>query len=172
MFESIDYQPSESDRAELARERFLTSHRAIAACAREFGQLAQVVSERATDLRQELQVEDEVAIRLSPERCIVHVGPVAITVAWLRGPMDSLLDGRLMIIAWRGTIARRQFTELPARRGTAPTQTAVSLWEEVYVASADEHSWEWQDEADASRRYRSAELAERAIAKLRAAFVS
>lgn len=172
MFESIDYQPTESDRAELARERFLTSHRAIAACAREFGQLAQVVSERAADLKQELQVEEELAIRLTPERCIVQVGPVAITVAWLRGPMDSLLDGRLMIIAWRGTIARRQFSELPVRRGTAPTQTAVSLWEEVYVASADEHSWEWQDEADVSRRYRSVELAERAIAQLRAAFVS
>src|ERR1051326_6782377 len=107
MFESIDYQPSESDRAELARERFLTSHRAIAACTREFSHLAQAVSERAGDLREELQLEDELAIRLTPERCIVQVGPVAITVAWLRGPMDSLLDGRLMIIAWRGTGAPR-----------------------------------------------------------------
>jgi hypothetical protein len=172
MFESIDFQPSESDRAELARERFLSSHRAIAACAREFGHLAQEASERAGDLRRELQLEEEAEIRLSPERCIVQVGPVAITIAWLRGPMDSLVDGRLMIIAWRGTIGRRRFTELPTRRGTAPTQTAVSIWEEVYVASADEHSWEWQCETDASQRYRSAELAERAMARLRSAMIS
>lgn len=172
MFESIEFQPSESDRAELARERFLTSHRAIAACAREFGQLAQEVSERAGDLRQEVQIEEEPEIRLTPERCIVQVGPVAITIAWLRGPMDSLLDGRLMIIAWRGTIGRRRFQEMPVRRGTAPTQTAVSIWEEVYVASADEHSWEWQSETDASQRFGSAELAQRAVARLRAAIVS
>lgn len=172
MFESIDYQPTESDRAELARERFLTSHRAIAACAREFTQLANEVVARAADLRRELQIEEEADIRLTPERCIVQVGPVAVTIAWLRGPMDSLLDGRLMIIAWRGTIARRRFQELPVRRGTAPTQTAVSIWEEVFVASADEHSWEWQSETDPSRRYGAAELAGRAVAQLRAALVS
>jgi hypothetical protein len=120
-------------------------------------------------LRRELLIEDEPELRLTPERCIVQVGPVALTIAWLRGPLDSLTDGRLLIIAWRGTIARRRFNELPERRSAPPaTQTAVGVWEEVFVASADEHVWEWKSEAEGGRRYGSAELASRSVEQLRA----
>jgi hypothetical protein len=169
MFESADFIPTETDRAELARERFLTSHRAIAACAREFGRVAQEVAAQAGALRQELMIEEEPEIRLTPERCIVQVGPVALTIAWLRGPLDSLADGRLLIIAWRGTIARRRFSELPVRRSDSPAaETAKNVWEEVFVVSAEnEAMWTWQCEADASRRYDSAALAARSIDQLR-----
>jgi hypothetical protein len=172
MFESADFLPTESDRAELARERFLTSHRAIAACSREFAQLAQSVVERAGALRQELLIEEEPEIRLTPERCIIQVGPVALTIAWLRGPLDSLTDGRLLIIAWRGTIGRRRFSELPVRRSDTPAaQTAVSISEEVYLASAEnEVTWAWQSEADPSLRCNSATLASRSVDRLRDAW--
>lgn len=169
MFESAEFEPSEKDRADLARERFLTSHRAIAACAREFSRLAQEVADRAGALRHELLIEDEPELRLTPERCIVQVGPVAITIAWLRGPLDSLADGRLLIIAWHGTIARRRFSESPTRPGAVPaTQTAASVWEEAFVASAEnEVSWMWESEGDPTRRYDSATLAARSIEQLR-----
>ena len=172
MFESTDFIPTESDRAELARERFLTSHRAIAACSREFTVLAQHVAERASALRHELLIEDEADIRLTPERCIIQVGPVALTIAWLRGPLDSLTDGRLLIIAWHGTIARRRFSELPVRRSAAPAaQTAVSISEEVYLASAEnELTWAWQSEADPSIRYNAMTLAARTVDRLREAW--
>lgn len=167
-----EFEPSEKDRTEFARERFLTSHRALAACTREFGRLAQEVAERASALRHELAIEEEPELRLTPERCIMQVGPVAVTLAWLRGPLDSLTDGRLLIIAWRGTITRRRFSESPARRGDRPvTQTAEGVWEEAFVASAEnELTWEWQSETDPSRRYDSAALATRSIEQLRAAW--
>ena len=172
MFESTDFIPTESDRAELARERFLTSHRAIAACSREFTVLAQHVIERAGALRHELLIEEEPEIRLTPERCIVQVGPVALTIAWLRGPLDSLTDGRLLIMAWRGTIARRRFSELPVRRSATPVaQTAVSVAEESYLASAEnELTWAWQSEADPSLRYNAVTLAARSMERLRDAW--
>ncbi len=172
MLNSAEYEPSEKERAELSRERFLTSHRAIAACAREFGRLAEEIVERAGALRHELMIEEEPDLRLTPDRCIVQIGPVALTIAWLRGALDSLSDGRLLIIAWRGTITRRRFSEVPHRMN-APhaVQTAVSVWEESFIASADsEASWEWECEEDPSRRYSSADLAERCVAQARAEF--
>lgn len=171
MFENTEYEPSDADRATLARERFLTSHRAIAACSREFTAFAQEVADRARALRQALMIEEEPELRLTPDRCIVQLGPIAITVAWLRGPLDSLTDGRLLIIAWRGTIARRRFREVPTRR-SAPVaeQTAVSIWEETFIPSADEHRWEWECESDPSRRYDSTQLAIRCIEQLSAAW--
>ena len=172
MFESADFIPTESDRAELARERFLTSHRAIAACTREFGRVATEIVERASLLRHELMIEQEPEIRLTPERCIVQVGPVALTIAWLRGPLDSLADGRLLIIAWRGTIGRRRFSEAPISRSTLPAaQTAVSVSEEVFLAAAEnEATWAWQAENDPSSFYDSPTLASRSIDRLRDAW--
>ncbi len=108
MLKSADYEPTEQERAELSRERFLTSHRAIAACSREFGRLADEIVGRAGALRRELMIEEEPDLRLTPERCIVQIGPVALTIAWLRGALDSLTDGRLLIIAWRGPRSRRR----------------------------------------------------------------
>jgi len=172
MLKSADYEPSEQDRAEFARERFLTSHRAIAACSREFGRLAEEIVGRAGVLGRGLTIEDEPELRLTPDRCIVQIGPVALTIAWLRGPLDSLTDGRLLIIAWRGTITRRRFSEAP-RRVNAPNaaQTAAAVWEETFIASADsEATWEWQSEGDPLRRYGSADLAEWCIEQARTAF--
>ena len=122
-------------------------------------------------MRKELMIEEEPELRLTPERCIVQLGPIAITIAWLRGPLDSLTDGRLLVIAWRGTVARRRFREAPTRRSEpAVTQTAVSIWEEVFVPAADEHRWEWECESDVTRRYDSVQLATRCIDQLRAAW--
>jgi hypothetical protein len=173
MFESAEYLPTEADRLSLSRERFLTSHRAIGACAREFGRLAEEFVDRAEELQRELGIEQKPELRLTPDRCVVQIGPVALSVAWLRGALDSLADGRLLIIAWRGTITRRRFSEAPIRANTpnAVVRTAVTVWEETFLASAEsETSWKWQSETDASRSYASAELAELCIAHARAAW--
>jgi len=118
-----------------------------------------------------LMIEEEPELRQTPERCIVQIGPAALTMAWLRGPLDSLADGRLLVIAWQGTIARRRFTERPERlNAPRAVQTAVSIWEESFLASADdEATWKWQSEGDASQRYSSAELATHFIDQTRTA---
>src|SRR2546430_8010757 len=169
-FEELE-EPDEMDRTELSRERFLASHRAIAVCAREFGRLAEEVADRGSTLCNELAIAEPPEMRQTPGRCIVQMGPIAVTTAWLRGPLDSLADGRLMAIAWHGTIVRRGFRERP-ERNDAPraTQTAVSVWEDTYVASAeDEASWRCKSEVDAAR-YASGELAALLMDQARAAW--
>jgi hypothetical protein len=170
MLDEGEFEPDERTRAELVRERFLSSHRAIAVCAREFSRLAQELIERATVVCEELRIEQEPELRQTPDRCIVQMGPQALTLAWLRGPLDSLADGRLLVIAWEGTIARRRFTERPERlNAPRAVETAVVIWEETFVASADdETTWVWQSETDPSRRLGSPELAARMIDKARA----
>ena len=172
MFENTEQVVNEADRLALARERFLTSHRAIGACAREFGRLAEDFVERCGELRRELGIEQAVELRLTPDRCVVQLGPVALSIGWLRGPLDSLADGRLLIIAWRGTITRRRFSEAPLR-ANAPlaVRTAVAVWEESFVPSAEsEASWEWIAESDQSVRHGSAALASWCIANAQAAW--
>ena len=117
-FEELE-EPDEMDRTELSRERFLASHRAIAVCAREFGRLAEELADRASTLCNELAIAEPPEMRQTPGRCIVQMGPIAVTTAWLRGPLDSLADGRLMAIAWHGTIVRRGFRERPERNDTS-----------------------------------------------------
>lgn len=172
MLDNTAFDLTAEERLEQSRERFLTSHRAIAACAREFNRLVEDVVERANALRAELQIEEEPELRLTPERCIVQLGPVALTLAWLRGNLDSLVDGRLLVIAWEGTIARRRFAQFP-ERPNAPraAQTATAVWEETFVAAAEnETSWEWRSEDDRSRQFPSSQLAARAVDRLRGAW--
>lgn len=166
-------EQSGSDRErerESDRERFLGSHRALAACAREFTRLASSVTSRVELLRSQTG-DGKPTIKLSPERCIVQLGPVALTVAWLRATLDSVADGRLLVIVWDGTVATRPASSperLAAPNG--PPRTASPVWEEVLVAAATgEGSWRWEVENDATRGYDSPELADRCVERLREA---
>lgn len=174
MLDSTAFELNAEERLGQSRERFLSSHRAIAACAREFGRLVDEIVEGATLLRTELQIEEEADVRLTPDRCIVQLGPVALTVAWLRGNLDSLADGRLLVIAWEGTVAKRRLSQIPERVSLprdVQKATAVAVWEGSFVAIAEsEASWDWQRETDGNDRSGSRELAARAVGQLRSAW--
>ena len=153
------------------RDRFLTSHRALAACAREFARLADEIVLGVAALSG-ATVEHKAAIRQSPDRCIVQLGPVALTLAWLRGSHDSVALGELLVIVWRGAVApRRQHQPERPVAGRSPLP-ATALWEQVLAAVGDsEAEWAWQSNGAATERCSSRELAARCVERLRAAYL-
>ena len=150
---------------------FLASHRALAACARELSRLADEVVRGVAGLSSAALAE-KATVRRSPDRCIVQLGPVALTVAWLRGAHDAVNAGELLVIVWRGAVAPRQRHQ-PERRTAAPSAVgATPLWEEVLTAAGDsEETWSWQLQGDERvGGCSSGELAARCVARLGAAY--
>lgn len=161
--------PSES-RFGPDRTNFLTSHRAQSVGAREFTKLAEslvALAKRAATLN---SAEPPVT-RLSPDRCIVQLGPVALTVAHIRVGNDVPPGGQLLAIIWNGTIAPRG-DHVPERNGARRVPPPpVSVWEEsLVVSAAAESSWHWHPNGIDSTGYTSPELAERCMAQLQSAF--
>jgi hypothetical protein len=134
-----------SDRDGTDRYGFLASHRALGACGREFTRLADQIVQQIK-ASPEAASTDVPVQRRTPERCIVQLGPVAITLAWLRSTPDTAADGRLLVIVWRGTVAQRLTPQLE-RPGAQSPRTATAVWETTLMAdAASEAAWAWRPE--------------------------
>lgn len=148
------------------RTNFLTSHRAQSVAGREFTRLTDAVVAAAKRLAS-LHGHETPTLRRSPDRCIVQLGPVALTVAHLRTGNDVPPGGQLLTIIWNGTIAARGDhvpERLGARRVPPPP---VSMWEEsLVVSAADESSWHWHPNGVDGAGYTSLELADRCVEAL------
>ena len=169
MLGSSSAQLSDEEKLAHDSDQFLGSHRALAACTREFGRLAEEVGKRAATLGRETG-QDAPELRLAPGRSIVQLGPVALTIAWLRSTLDTVADGRLLVIAWNGTVARGAGQSPERSIGPRAARTAVALWEETFVAAGtSEASWAWRREGGAGETYGSPELADHCVAQLRRA---
>ena len=151
---------------------FLSSHRALAVRSREFERLTAATVAGVTALYGlgAQQIEKPV-VRRSPDRCLVQFGPVALTVAWLRHTLDSVAEGELLVIVWRGIIAPSgRFGSDRTTTACTPVRSASVLWEEAFKASAaDEASWLWRPADVDIGGYQGAELAERCVERLRLA---
>ncbi|HEU4643864.1 MAG TPA: hypothetical protein VFS44_15550 [Gemmatimonadaceae bacterium] len=157
------------DRDRMERQPFLATHRALAVCTRELGRLCDEVVQGAQALHG-TSAGELLEVRQSPGRCIVQFGPVALTVAWLRSTLDTVADGELLAIVWRGTVAPRR-VPLPERSPASQApRAATALWEEVLTAVAtDEESWRWQSGNAIAESRSSTELAAQFVARLGAA---
>jgi hypothetical protein len=112
---------------------------------------------------------DVPVVRRAPERYSVQLGSVALTIAWLRSPLDRVSEGELLVILWRGTIAPGRAPQ-PERILAAPVTTATILREDVVtVAAESETSWRWYPPESDRAGLTSDELAERIVERLRAA---
>ena len=153
------------------RQPFLGSHKALAACAREFVRLSKEVVDGVAALPGATP-EEKAVIRQSPDRCIVQLGPVALTLAWLRSTHDSVAMGELLVIVWRGSVAPRNRHE-PERRAAGPAPLgATQLWEQVLTPVGDsEANWGWQPRGAEGERCSSTELAVRCLDQLRVAYL-
>jgi hypothetical protein len=151
---------------------FLASHRALGPCARELARLSDEVVRGVAALTG-ATAADRVTVRRSPDRCIVQLGPVALTIAWLRGSHDAVAAGELLAIVWRGTVAPRHRQQPERPTASAVPIGATPLWEEVLTAAGDsEETWSWQaDGEDGMGRCSSTELAARCVGRLRAAYL-
>lgn len=156
-----------SDRGDFApNQAFLATHRGQAAFAREYARLVTaIVAEIGATARANPALTP--IIRQSPERCIVQLGPVAMTMAWLRKSAEYAANGELLLILWRGTIAKSagEPTEYSARRRDVIAPTI--LWEETLVAAADsEATWAWRSGVADTLGVTSLELAQRSVRRL------
>jgi hypothetical protein len=123
----VELEPDD-DRAAKQREAFLASHRAIAHLGREFDRLAGAVERRVATVNRD-EAETPLEVHRMPGRCTVQLGPVALTLSWVRTRPDTVATGRLMIIEWEGRVAR-------GATGSVPS--AVPLRETVLRADSDQ----------------------------------
>lgn len=155
----------------LDRPPFIDSHRARSLCIRQRSRLFAELARRVRGLHESGRTE--AVTRPSPDRYIAQLGPVALTVAWLRDRFDSVADGELLAIVWRGSVAQSEVRR-PERKSGSPISTATVLWEEVVLAEAtSEETWRWcpvAAKAAESVAFTSDELAERYVDRLRAAY--
>lgn len=148
------------------RGSFITSHRATAVCARELTRLHDAIANGLAAW----DVADAPVVRRTPGRCLVQVGPVALTVAWLQRAQGTVADGELLIVVWRGAVAvqaPRGFERTVDRAGAS---SATPVWETVLVANAEsEAEWGWMPAGVADVALSSATLADQCIERLRTA---
>jgi hypothetical protein len=144
---------------------FLGSSRAVAVCAREFERLADGIAKRAVTIGEKAGTKAEV--QRMPDRCIVQLGPVALSVSWVRERVDTVATGRLMIAEWNGTVVRA------AQRGPDNVSKSVStgpaklMRENILRADATgEPDWLWRREATDDLGYASGDLAARCVDSL------
>jgi hypothetical protein len=152
----------------LDREDFLDSHRALAVCAREFDRLADDISKRVLNLQDE-EKGLKADVRRSPGRCIVQLGPVALTISWLRTRAETVSQGRLLIVEWNGTVGANGAQEYVNGVPTvAVTQTAKVVRENVFLPDAsDEKSWTWRREGKNGRKaWKSSDLAKSVVSSV------
>lgn len=149
---------------------FLTTHRALSVCNREFARLTEAVVAGAKAFARD-NLDGPPVLRQAPDRCIVQLGPVALTIAWLRHGSDSPADGSLMAIVWRGVIAPRG-DHAPERLGMRRVPpTPVSVWEETLKPVAEsEATWLWRSDKGNHEQLASPELAAHCVEQLRQAY--
>jgi hypothetical protein len=117
-------------------------------------------------------VEHKAVVRQAPDRDIVQLGPVALTLTWLQNSHDSVAMGELLAIVWRGVVAPRRTYE-PERPDKRPAPLpATPLWEQVLTAVGEsEADWGWQPHDPAAERCSSTELAASCVERLRVAYL-
>jgi hypothetical protein len=165
------------DRTDDVRGMFITSHRATAACARELARFHEAIVDGLEEwgvgtarAGSDASLADAPVVRRTPERCLVQVGPVALTVAWLQRAQGTVADGELLVVVWRGAVAvhpPRGFEHTMDRAGAS---SATPVWETVLAATAEsEAEWAWVPAGVADVTLSSATLADQCIERLRAA---
>jgi len=145
------------DRSTQQRDSFLGSHRAITHLGREFDRLASEVAKRAATVNRD-DTEVPLEVHRVPNRCTVQLGPVALTLSWVRTRPDTVATGRLMIIEWEGQMAR-------GVAGSGPNP--IPLRETVLRADATRvEDWQWKSDDVAGYTYDSSELAAHCVDSL------
>ena len=166
--EDVTARVANDERLLRDRETYLGSHRSGPACARELERLADDVIQRVESMERD-EAAGEIEVRRGAGRCIIQLGPVALTMSWIRSRTDAVIEGRLMIMEWDG-IVRRGTDQVPER---APVRhayrPATLLREDVFVAdAATEQNWRWRRDGRALGMYTSRDLATRCMASLTA----
>lgn len=154
-------------RAEVAAT-FLGSSRAVAVCAREFERLADGIAKRAATVGEKAGTRAEV--QRMPDRCIVQLGPVALSVSWVRERVDTVATGRLMIGEWKGTVVRasQRPPDMQMKQTTSVSHGPATLMREniLRADATGEPDWLWRRESTNDLGYASRDLAAQCVDSL------
>lgn len=152
-------------RAEVAAT-FLGSSRAVAVCAREFERLADGIAKRAATVGEKAGTKAEV--QRMPDRCIVQLGPVALSVSWVRERVDTVATGRLMIAEWQGTVVRASQRPPELQQTKSVSHGPATLMREniLRADATGEPDWLWRREATNDLGYASRDLAAQCVDSL------
>jgi hypothetical protein len=170
----LDHIAVRSDaRAHDVHADYTSSYRANAACTRELARLHEEITASLTDARvlTEAGIPEEPVVRRSPARCLVQLGPVALTVAWLQRSQGTVADGELLVVVWRGEVAVRTPQGFERAHQHSGATSATALWESVLVVSAQsETEWGWAPAGTKGDALSSSALAQRCVERLKAAY--
>jgi hypothetical protein len=169
----LDHIAVRSDaRAHDAHAEYTSSYRANAACVRELARLHEEIAASLAEasVTADAQAPDDPVVRRSPARCLVQLGPVALTVAWLQRAQGTVADGELLVVVWRGEVAVRTPQGFERAHQRSGASSATALWESVLVVSASsETDWAWTPAGGKGDALSSSALAHRCVDRLRAA---
>jgi hypothetical protein len=150
---------------------FLKTHRAITACARELEALADAAVAEV-DAWHSTGIADKPTARRSPKRCVIQVGPVALSITWLPSVGGDIATGELLVVVWHGILGPRPDYHFERVSSGPPPSAAREVWQRVLhpgVVGAD--SWRWlEDGQEAAHGQTGAQLAARCVDALRDAF--
>ena len=160
-----------------APTEFLKTARAAPACARELEALGDAIVKAVQLWHRDQLAEtlpDKPAARRAPGRCVVQVGPVALSFAWLPAAQQDVSLGELLVIVWHGQVGpRREPRRDSAPQGHIPS-SAVQLWEGVFHAGVvGTDGWRWcAPDIRPEAAQDTAALAAEAVERLQAAYLA
>ena len=169
----LDHMAVRSDARTLdAHAAYTGSYRANAASTRELARLHEEITSSLADFPVSTggNAPEEPVVRRSPARCLVQLGPVALTLAWLQRSQGTVADGELLIVVWRGEVGVRTPQGFERAHQQSGATSATALWETVLVVAAtSETSWGWAPAGAPDDALSSSALAQRCVERLRAA---
>jgi hypothetical protein len=134
-----------------ADQPFMSKPRAVTTFKREFDELTAELTDRVK-VEKDRSADCRAELHCAPQRLVVQLGEVGLSVSWVAARSGDLSEGRLLVIEWEGAIAHGG--------GIRGTRTAKPKRERVFRAEATgPEDWCWREEAKDGRAYSSRKLA-------------
>lgn len=132
---------------------YMAQPRAQTALRRELDALTTELASRVKSAGSE-RANAQATLHSSPQRVVVQLGSVGLSLSWVAARSGNLADGRLLVIEWEGAVAHG--------RGMGGLKTASPTREQVFRPEAkgpDDWCWRADDGGTVGTAYSSRNLA-------------
>jgi hypothetical protein len=130
---------------------YMSQPRAQTALRRELDTLTTELASRVKSVGSD-RTDGHVEFHSSPQRLVVQLGSVGLSLSWVAARTGNLADGRLLVIEWAGAIAHG--------RGMGGLKTASPTREQQFRPEAKgPDDWCWRAEGTVGTAYTSRNLA-------------
>jgi hypothetical protein len=130
---------------------YMNQPRAQTALRRELDTLTTELAGRVKSIGAD-RADGHVEFHSSPQRLVVQLGLVGLSLSWVAARSGNLSDGRLLVIEWAGSITHG--------RGMGGAKTASPIHEQSFRPEAKgPDDWCWRAEGSVGTAYSSRDLA-------------